>query len=107
MDRSQVRPYPNNRLLCCTALQYPLRHIGLKHVATFVCVDRGCIFPTIHPVNEPFLPTSLEAFAAMRTIWPCTLKACQILLSTKMLNLVVSLLGKGACLFNDQVRLLQ
>ncbi|CAL5227759.1 g10778 [Coccomyxa viridis] len=65
-------------------------------------VRRGCIFPTIHPVNEPFLPTSLEAFAAMRTIWPCTLKACQILLSTKMLNLVVSLLGKGACLFNDQ-----
>lgn len=43
----------------------------------------------------------------MRTIWPCTLKACQILLNTKMLNLVVSLLGKGACLFNDQVRLLQ
>ena len=80
-------------------------HTELTHAVTFLCVDRGCIFPTIHPIDGPFLPTSLHAFAAARTEWPCTLKACQILLSTKMLCLVVSLLGKGACLFNDQVQI--
>ena len=75
-------------------------------MVTLVCVDRGCIFPTIQPINGPVLPASLRAFAAVRADWPCTRKACQILLSTKMLNLVVSLLGKGACLFNDQVQLI-
>ena len=76
---------------------------GLTYNETLASPNRGCIFQTIPSVLEPWLSTGLHAFAAVRSHRPCTSKACQTLLSSKMLTLVVALLGKSACLFNDQV----
>ena len=65
---------------------------------------RGCIFETLYLANDPWASTGLHAFASMRSDPPCTLKACQLLFSAKIVELVVALLGPYACLLNDQVR---
>ena len=71
------------------------------------CTCRGCVLETVDMKSHPEAAWSMPAFAAQRSTKPCTMEACRALLSGKLVNLALSILGKQACIFNDQVNAMQ
>ena len=71
------------------------------------CTCRGCILETVNVESHPEAAWSMPAFAAQRSIKPCTMEASRTLLSRKLINVVLSILGKQACIFNEQVSAMQ
>ena len=72
-----------------------------------LCTCRGCILETVNLKLHPEAAWSMPAFAAQRSTTPCTMEGCRALLSRRLLNVMLSILGKQACVFNEQVSAMQ
>ena len=76
-------------------------------VKSILCSCRGCILETVNVTSHPEAACSMPAFVAQRTTQPCTLEAGRALFSRKLIDVVQSILGKQAYIFNEQVRAVQ
>ena len=72
-----------------------------------LCTCRGCILETVNLKLHPEAAWSMPAFAAHRSKKPCTMEGCRALLSRRLIDVVLSILGKQACIFNEQVSAMQ
>lgn len=68
---------------------------------------KGCIFETLLGKPGKAQATHQQAYAAIRSRWPCDPAVCQMLLGPKIANVVAALLCSSTaksnlCLFNDQ-----
>ncbi|KAL3137232.1 hypothetical protein ABBQ32_006782 [Trebouxia sp. C0010 RCD-2024] len=71
--------------------------------------QKGCVFETLNTKPSKLEATDQQAYAAIRSQWPCDPAVCRLLFGPKMTRLVTSLLRIGSgglqhhvSLFNDQ-----
>ena len=80
------------------------QHLEVKSVS---CTCRGCILETVDVKVHPEAAWSMPVFAAQRSTKPCTVGASKAILSQEIMDVVLSILDKQACIFNEQVRAVQ
>ncbi|EIE24021.1 hypothetical protein COCSUDRAFT_47104 [Coccomyxa subellipsoidea C-169] len=64
--------------------------------------DRGCIFEALPNGVGPLTACSQPDFRKHRSAWPLLRRTCDIIFVSPLKDLVIELLGREACIFNDQ-----
>ncbi|KAK9906490.1 hypothetical protein WJX75_002768 [Coccomyxa subellipsoidea] len=88
----------------CDTILEVARDAASAHTATdwHWVTERGCIFEALPSSVGPLVACSQPEFVKHRSAWPLSRKTCDIIFASSLKNLVVELLGREACIFNDQ-----